>query len=153
MSKSIVVGAVVLVAIAVGVAYLTRESTDLPGATTPAAADKKTAAGQAPGVAHEAAPAPQPLDPLLAPLQVSPDNRLIKFIVGENGKVIAEIDQDPGSASFGKPMREYLYYGDKVVGLTAYRYAGDRVEVTRTAVSYKPDGSVDAVWELAKEIK
>jgi hypothetical protein len=84
---------------------------------------------------------------------VSPDNPSIKFIVGENGKVIAEIDQYPGSASFGKPTREYVYYGDKVVAHTAYRYAGSHVEVTRTVVSYKPDGSVDEVRELAKETK
>lgn len=63
--------------------------------------------------------------------------------MGENGKVIAEIDKDPASISFKKPLREYTYAGDRVIGLTTYRYLPDQVEIGRTRVSYKPDGSVD----------
>ena len=88
-----------------------------------------------------------PADPRLAALQVSPDNGLIKFVVGDNGKVIAEIDQDPASPGFGRPSREYIYMGDKVVALTAYRYMNDHVEITRTMVAYQPDGSVAEIKE------
>jgi hypothetical protein len=90
---------------------------------------------------------PLPSDPRLTALQVSPDTGLIKFIKAADGKVIAEIDQDPASLGYGKPSREYVYAGDKVVGVTAYRYMRDQVEVSRTMVAYKPDGSVDAIKE------
>jgi hypothetical protein len=85
----------------------------------------------------------EPSDPRLAVLAVSPDNGLIQFVRAPDGKVITEIDKDPSSPSVGRPLREYLYAGDKVVGLTAYRYLGDHIEINRTMVSYKPDGSVD----------
>jgi hypothetical protein len=88
-----------------------------------------------------------PPDPRLAALMVSPDNGLIEFVHGTDGKVITEIDKDPGSVGFRKPMREYMYSGDKVIGLTAYRYLPEHVEITRTSVSYKPDGSVDRYSE------
>lgn len=150
MRKSIIVGAVVLVAVTVGAVYLTGDSTDQRDATTPPAAQKTTPAAQSAGASNTEAPRPAdspPLDPRLVPLQVSPANDLIKFVLGENGKVIAEIDQDPTSASFGKPTREYLYFADKIVALTEYRYSSNQVEVTRTRVSYKPDGSVDEVQQ------
>jgi hypothetical protein len=131
MRKSILVGAAALVAVAVGAVYFTGDSTERRAATAPPAADKTTA----------------PPDPKLAPLQVSPDNGSIKFIVGDNGKVIAEIDRDPKSASYGRPTREYLYFGDKIMALTEYRYVSDKVEITTKRISYKPDGSVDAVKE------
>jgi hypothetical protein len=86
-------------------------------------------------------------DPRLAALEVSPDNGLIEFVRGSDGKVIAEIDKDPSSPGFQKPLREYLYSDGRVVGVTSYRYFPDHVEVSRTAVSYKPDGSVDEYSE------
>jgi hypothetical protein len=89
-------------------------------------------------------------DPRLAVLQVSPDNGLIKFVVDASGRVIAEIDQDRASPGFGKPAREYLYVGDKVVELTTYRYMSDHVEIARTMVAYKPDGSVDEIRESTR---
>jgi hypothetical protein len=62
--------------------------------------------------------------------------------------VIAEIDNDPASPGFGKPTREYLYFGDKIVRLTAYQYMSDHVVVSRTMVSYHPDGSVEDMKEM-----
>lgn len=161
MNKSILIGAAVLVAIGAGIVYLTNESTDEPAATAASAAGKPNGAPPAAGAGPHngmsqagAAAAPGrtdakavPPDPRLAVLQVSPDNGLIKFVIGENGKVISEIDQDPSSIGFGKPTREYLYMGDKVVGLTAYRYMSDHVEVSRTMVAYKADGSVEEIRE------
>lgn len=155
--NTIIAGALVLAAIAGGVVYLTDDS---PQPTGQSAANGNTpGAAPATGAATEsvtsptnttAAPGreqtqPPPPDPRLAALQVSPDNGLIKFIVGDNGKVIAEIDQDPASPGFGKPSREYMYRGNQVVGLAEYRYMSDHVEITQTTVAYKPDGSVDEI--------
>jgi hypothetical protein len=92
-----------------------------------------------------------PADPRLAALMVSPRSDLIEFVAGADGKVIKEIDQDPSSLGFRKPLREYSYSGGKVVGLTAYRYLADHVEITRTVVSYKADGSVDQYLESTSE--
>jgi len=83
-----------------------------------------------------------PADPRLAALLVTPDNGQIEFVKGADGRVIQEIDKDPNSLGYGKPLRDYVYAGDKVVGLTAYRYQANQVEVIRAAVAYKPDGSI-----------
>ena len=90
---------------------------------------------------------PVSADPRLRALMVSPDNGLIEFVAGPDGKVLKELDKDPNSPGYRKPLREYIYSGDRVVGLTAYKYLGDQVQVVRTAVSYKPDGSVDQYRE------
>jgi len=84
-----------------------------------------------------------PADPRLAALAVSPDNGLIEFVPGRDGRIVKEIDKDPSSFGYGKPLREYTYAGDRIVGLTSYVYFADHVQATRTRVSYKPDGSVD----------
>ena len=78
---------------------------------------------------------------------VSPDNALIEFVPDDNGKVIKEIDNDPNSAGYRKPLREYTYAGERVVGLVSYKYLGDQVQIVKAAVSYKPDGSVDQYQE------
>lgn len=158
--NTIIVGALVLTAVVAGAVYLTNDSTEQPAATTSPAANEHTGAGPTPDATAPgnemsrdgAAPGrpnarPLPPDPRLAALQVSPDNGLIKFVTAPDGKVIAEIDQDPASLGFGKPTREYTYMGGKVVGLTAYRYMSDHVEISRTMVSYKQDGSVDELRE------
>lgn len=160
--NTILVGALVLVAVVAGAIYFTNDSTEQPTATS-SAPNKNTGAGPTPGAT---APGnemsqdgtttdrpnarPLPPDPRLAALQVSPDNGLIKFVTAPDGKVIAEIDQDPASLGFGKPTREYTYMGGKVVGLTAYRYMSDHVEISQTVVAYKPDGSVDDLRESTR---
>jgi hypothetical protein len=154
-TRTVVVGAVALAAAIAGVVWLTGDPVDQhAAATTPSASDSSAGAGpvSTPGSQNQPAPASQradamPADPRLAALQVSPDNGSIKFVVGDRGKVIAEIDQDPASLGFGKPSREYIYMGDKVVALTAYRYMSDHVEITRTMVAYQPDGSVAEIKE------
>jgi hypothetical protein len=154
---------VVVVAVAVGVfiaavVYLKDDSADQPPAPIQAAPRKEAGAGpvmpQA-GAPYNSVPGgspsePQrtdskrvPPDPRLTALMVSPDNDLIEFVRGSDGKVITEIDKDPSSPGFRKPTREYTYSGDRVIGLTSYRYLPGHVEISRTTVSYKPDGSVD----------
>lgn len=88
-----------------------------------------------------------PQDPRLAALEVSPENGLIEFVRGPDDRVIVEIDKDPNSPGFRKPLREYTYSDGKVVGLTSYLYFPDHVEISRTVVSYKPDGSIDEFEE------
>ena len=155
--KNTIAGAVVVFAIVVaGGLYLRKDSTPansapaLSAAAAPAhaaAVGSTTPADGAPRAPLTQVARPLPSDPRLAALAVSPDNGLIQFVVGKDGKVISEIDQDPNSLGFKKPLREYTYSGERVTGLTAYKYLGDQVQVTRTAVSYKPDGSVDQYRE------
>ncbi|HMN46395.1 MAG TPA: hypothetical protein PKE27_17585 [Povalibacter sp.] len=158
MSRTTVVtGIVVAVAIA-GAIYLNRRSTDDAPPRTDAAAQQASLPKE--GVRTDSTPAasavaqlssapvrPAPDDPRLVALQVSTDNGLIEFIKDANGKVIQEIDQDAGSLGFRKPLREYMYAGDKMIGVTSYQYFPDHVQVNTTAVSYKPDGSVDQLIE------
>jgi len=154
--KPMVIGALAVGAFIAAVVYLKHDSAaEQAPATTmrsapshdPTRAEPVTpaAAPSEPGRA-DSKPAPPP-DPRLAALAVSPDNGLIEFVRATDGKVISEIDKDPSSPSFKKPLREYLYSGDRVVGLTAYRYLPDHIEISRTAVSYKPDGTVDQFAE------
>lgn len=152
-SKALVIGAVALAAVVAGVVWSKRDVIDPPTATTPSAsvnagAELDNSNSQPHGSASPRTnAATQAPDPRLAALQVSADNGLIKFIVADNGKVIAEIDQDPASPGFGRPSREYVYMGDKVVALTAYRYMSDHVEITRTQLAYQPDGNVAEMKE------
>lgn len=160
MNRTTIVGAIALGAIIAGAMYL--NSADQSAGTASPTADERHVVGSARQDVHQPASstddttsrthseqprqrdAPSlPADPRLAALAVSPDNGLIEFVTAADGKVIAEIDKDPGSASFKKPLREYIYSGGRVVGLTDYRYLPDQIEITTTAVSYKPDGSVD----------
>jgi hypothetical protein len=156
MNKGFIAGAVAVAAVFAGVVYFAGRS-DAPESTVANAAKsavkEKTPAtanaAQGPQVTSraDASGRPAPVDPRLAALMVSPDNGVIEFVKGGDGRVIREIDQDPNSLGYKKPLREYVYSGDKIVGLTTYRYHADQVEVVRTAVSYKPDGSVDQYRE------
>lgn len=167
--KPIVIGALVIAAFVGGVLFFkhdwngSRSAVTTPSGAGRTASDSTAAAGSANEAAHDASAAagsapdaagsgarvadsssgPAPSDPRLAAFAVSQDNGLVQFVRAPDGKVIAEIDKDPASLGFGKPSREYLYSGNKVVGLTAYRYFADHVEINRSSVSYKPDGSVD----------
>ncbi len=166
MRKTVVVGAVAFVAVIAGMGYVINDSrrsaaTDQPEVakrtsaealarqdiTQRSAGSQSETRRQPTQVTSEAVPA----DPRLAALLVSPRSDLIEFVVGDDGQVIREIDQDPSSLGFKKPAREYTYSRGKVVGLTAYRYLGDYVEITRIAVSYKPDGSVDRYFESTSQ--
>jgi hypothetical protein len=159
MKKPIVIGALAIAGYVAAVVYLGHDAANPSKATTEAASAQagKRAGAASTGIAPASRPAgvgPSaagistsnavgPSDPRLAVLAVSQDNGLIQFVRLPDGKVISEIDKDPASPSYGRPLREYMYVGDKVIGLTAYRYLGDHIEIDKTMVSYKPDGSVD----------
>jgi hypothetical protein len=158
MNKAFIAGAVAVVAVFGAVIWFAGDRGEAPQAT-PVAADPAADKAAAPeplrstsGLPVEAPKAADaartvPADPRLAALAVSPDNGLIKFVTGDNGKVIQEFDNDPNSPSYRKPLREYMYAGDRVVGLTSYQYQGDQVQISRTVVTYKSDGSIDQYQE------
>jgi hypothetical protein len=152
--KEIIVGVVAVAAVFAGVLYYAKDAGKEPSAAS--APDEQTivpepkplANEQPTPVARAGTPArPVTSDPRLAALMVSPANALIEFVPDADGRVIKEIDKDPASPGYKKPLREYMYAGDKVVGLTSYKYLGGQVQVVRVMVTYKPDGSVDKYME------
>jgi len=154
MKKEIIVGAVAVAAVFAGVLYYAKDAGDESSATASpdeqtSVPEPKTVANELPTpVARAGTPArPATSDPRLAALMVSPASALIEFVPDADGRVIKEIDKDPNSPGYKKPLREYMYAGDKVVGLTSYKYLGDQVQVLKVAVTYKPDGSVDKYIE------
>lgn len=153
MKKSLVLGGIAVAAVFAGVWYFAGREPGLTTGHSPlATADRSGAVAATAPAARDAAPASAavnaaPYDPRLQALMVSPDNGLIEFVKDANGKVIKEIDQDPSSARYGQPSREYTYSGNQVVGLTTYKHLGNQVQVSRIMVSFKPDGSVEEFRE------
>lgn len=157
MKKSIVAGAIAVVAVFAGVLYFAGDfANDSPAKAAPAKNEVKspapadTIAARPPVSKSTAASRPVISDPRLAALMVSPDNSLIDFFADAEGRVIKEIDNDPNSPSFGKSLREYTYAGDKVIRLVVYRYLGGQVQVVTADVVYKPDGSIDRYEESTR---
>jgi hypothetical protein len=158
MSKAAILGAVAVVAVFAGVYYVARDR-DAGVEPQAGAAVKSDPAAPPPSpspvdATKSTAPVPVrpavPSDPRLAALMVSQASDLVELVPGEDGRVIKEIDKDPASAGFGKPLREYTYHGDKVTGLTVYRYLGGQTQIIRADVTYKPDGSVDQYRETTE---
>jgi len=86
-------------------------------------------------------------DPRLINLLPSQDNGLIEFVTDPDGRVLKEIDKDPSSFGFKKPLKEYYYVGERPVGVTKSHYLGNQVAVTTITVTYKADGSIDQYKE------
>ncbi|MGC3980187.1 MAG: hypothetical protein QM808_02915 [Steroidobacteraceae bacterium] len=155
MRKTLIAGAVILVAAAVGITYLGSDSLDESPTSPESKASSRTEGKSVVPTADvqlnstSGVPDAKPAlnDPRLVALAVSQDNGYIEFVTEPGGKVIKEIDKNPTSLGFKKPLREYLYSGNQVVGLTAYQYFGDHVQVIETKVSYKPDGNINQYAE------
>jgi hypothetical protein len=158
MKKSLVLGGIAVAAVFAGVWYFAGRE---PGLTTghppSSAADPRgtaaatpAAPASGPSVPASAAASAAPSDPRLQALRVSPDNGLIEFVKDADGRVIREIDQDPNSAGFGKPTREYTYFGNQVVGLTSYTHLGNQIQVSRIMVAYRPDGGIEELRETTE---
>ena len=148
MRKTLVAGGIAVVAVFAGVLYFARDPAPQTAATGQPSEGQSSQGEGADGREADrfgSGPLQRPAvsDPRLAALMVSPDNAMIEFVAGSNGKVIKEIDNDPNSPGYRKPLREYTYAGDRVVVLTAYQYLADQVQIRRIMVTYKPDGSVD----------
>jgi len=159
VNKTLVAAVVAGVAVFAGVVYFAREpATPGPAAGEPApkspvaAEAAKPTTTRAP-VSRQVPPSrPVASDPRLAALMVSPDrgDGLIEFFADAEGRVINEIDNDPNSARYRKPLREYTYAGDKVIRLVAYKDLGNQVQIITANVVYKPDGSVDRYDEQTR---
>lgn len=162
MSRGVVIVVLAAAAVFGGVWYLSSQSGhEAENEPSPADAAAQAAAPPGSGGAAEAASSPAapalgamdskgrpvPTDPRLTALMVTPENALIEYVKGPDGRVIQELDNDPNSPRFRKPLREYLYAGANVAGLTTYRNVGGQIEVVKVSVSYKEDGSVDQYRE------
>lgn len=157
MRKTLIGGAVAVVAVFAGVVYFARDRTPpAPDATPPQAAEAPAPAPATPVTApppaarSSAASRPAPADPRLAALMVSPHDDLIEFFAAADGKVIKEVDNDPNSAGYRMPLREYTYAGDKVVRLVSYKYLGNQTQIVEANVTYKADGRVDKYEESTR---
>lgn len=158
-TKVVIAGAVAAIAVFAAVVYYARDPSPAPPAA-PASATPAPAPAAAVPPAPVQSPKLQRVDASARP--VAPDPRLaaimgpavrddrVEYLAGPDGRVIQEIDQDPSSRGFRRPLREYLYAGDKIAGVTTYRYLGDQVQVIRARVSYKPDGTIDKFDEATE---
>jgi hypothetical protein len=159
MNKPVVAGVIAAVAVFAGVLYSERQPaqnrplddgpTKAQGIPAPAV---QPAAPTRPDYVASSKPPPRttPADPRLAALMVSPDNALIEYFSDPEGRVIREVDNDPNSPGYRKPLREYSYAGNQVIRLVTYHYRGDQVQVTTTDVTYKADGNVDQFHEATR---
>jgi hypothetical protein len=161
MNGKVLAGGIAVVAVFAAVIHFARESRT-PGvpeeATNTAAATsgEETAPREAPRsvVPADVTPnRPAPTDPRLAALLGQPENALVEYIAGPDGRVIQEIDNDPASQGYRKPLRDYLYAGDKIAGITTYKYLGTQVQTRRVLVTYEADGSVDELRETTDYAK
>jgi hypothetical protein len=158
--KTLVAGAIAVVAVFAGVIYFARDpEQQAPAASQPPAGEgaraeavKPAAEAPLPATRSDTPRRPVTSDPRLAALMVSPDNGLIEFATDDNGKVFKEIDNDPNSPGYRRPLREYSYAGDQVVRLVSYRYLGDEVQIVQADVTYKPDGTVDEYRESTSHV-
>jgi hypothetical protein len=154
--NSFIVGAIVAAA-ALGLAVrFLRTPADSPAevqtAAVPAAAQSPSpppSPGTSPAPLERSAPArpPTATDPRLAALLGAPGDALVQYKTAPDGRVIQEVDLDPNSQGYLKPMREYQYAGDRLAVVTVYRYLGTQLQVTRATASYKADGSIDEYHE------
>jgi hypothetical protein len=159
MNKSVVAGVIAAAAVFAGVIYFERgpaQSASLQDAPAKAATTPEEAAKPptptGPGLVSSSTPPPRPasVDPRLAALMVSPNNAQIEYFSDPEGRVIKEIDKDPNSPGFGKPLREYTYAGNRVIRLATYHYLGSQLQVVTADVVYKADGSIDQFRESTR---
>jgi hypothetical protein len=152
---TVVAGGIALVVVFAGVYWIARDPLPAgPAATAADSAPTEPATAEPPSSANPASrPSPiraTPEDPRLAALMGPPADPLIEYLPGPDGRIIKEIDRDPNSQGYSKPLREYLYADGKLIGVTAYKYLGNQVQVIRASVTYKPDGSVDDYREITE---
>jgi len=159
MNKSLVAGTIAVVAVFAGVAWFIRDTAEEPRAVTPPAKPEAAPVAQAapavrapPMTRGTAASRPAVTDPRLAALIVSADNGLVEFLADPDGRVIREIDNDPASPGYRKPLRDYTYAGDKVIRLVKYLYTGNEVQTVTADVRYKADGSIDQYRESTEYV-
>lgn len=85
-----------------------------------------------------------------AKLALSTDNGNVEFIKNTQGQVIRELDQDPTSPSFKKPLSDYGYQNGKVNSVTRYEYNAGLVTIYRLQVAYDAAGNIVDFRESAR---
>lgn len=156
MKRTLVAAGIGAIAVFAGILWFARETEPAAGSaaqTPPAAAPGERAESPEIGSATPETPSPiavqRPVvvDPRVAALMGPPNDPLIEYVAGPDGRLIKEIDKDPNSQGYLKPLREYSYAGDKLVAIVARKYLGNHVQVIRARVTYNSDGSVDQYGE------
>lgn len=156
MKKSVLAATIAAVAVFAGVFYFAREpgektrTGDVPAKTaaTPAKTVKPAVPAQPLAVSRSAPPSrPASADPRVAALMASRDDALIEYFSDPAGRLIKEIDNDPASQGYRRPLREFTYAGNQVIQVVTYHYLGDQVQVSKAIITYKADGSVDQFHE------
>jgi hypothetical protein len=149
MNRSLVTGLVAAVAVFGGTLWFMRDPADGSKAAPAANAREQARAATPPGIAPpamspgSAASRPTSTDPRLAALIGAPSGALVDFLLDAEGRLIKEMDSDPGSPGYRRPLREYTYMGDKVIRLVKYQYNGNETQIITADIVYRPDGSID----------
>lgn len=156
MSRPLVIGAVALAAVAAGALWFVRAPSEgaraVPAAGTadPGTAVKLPVSARPELTRGSAASRPAAPDPRLAVLLGSSDATAVDFLLDADGRLVKEVDADPASAGYRRPLREYTYAGDKLISLVKYRYTDRETQIIRADVVYRPDGSVDQYHETTR---
>src|SRR5688500_10201075 len=112
MRGMLVAGGIAVAAVFVGVYWLARDPAPAApepetSAQPPVIPDPAPPAVEAPALPSRAPPKrPEVTDPRLAKLLGRPDDALVEYLPGPDGRVIKEIDRDPNSQGYLKPSRE-----------------------------------------------
>jgi hypothetical protein len=153
MNRSIVMGLVAALAVSGGTLWFMRDSADGSKAAPPAGTSDQARQATPPVIARpvmlpgSAASRPVATDPRLASLIAAPEGALVDFLLDADGRLIKEMDSDPSSPGYRRPLREYSYSGDRVIRLVKYQYTGNETRIIRTDVVYRLDGSIDQYHE------
>jgi hypothetical protein len=130
------------------------DATALPpahGKTQAAPQANPAAPAAAPRSMSGTPPRPDVDDPRLVALMNSSGETQVEWIPDADGRLIRELDSNPDSPGYRKPLRDYTYVGGKLSSVTRYRYlGGNQVEIRSARVAYRADGSVDQVQESVR---
>ncbi len=81
-------------------------------------------------------------DRRLANLIVEKDNPMVEYVYDESGLIIKEIDKEPSSISYKKPLKLYQYKNGKVVKVEKYEYFSTETHITTIDAAFNDDGSI-----------
>jgi hypothetical protein len=140
----------VLAAVIVGVVLLAAMAVLLRRAPDADAAARRPVAAPPPPLSG---PPPRPRfeDPRLASMVESPQGSRVEWVPDPQGRLMREMDADPASPGYRKPLRDYLYNGERVTQITRYRYQDDgQVEISTARIAYAADGSLEQVQQASR---
>jgi hypothetical protein len=155
MKVSFITAGIAAVAVFAGVYWFARDRAPAPAAEIPGEAPATPPADANPADAAPPSAALPPTRPAVNDARLEaligpPDDAMVEYRAGPDGRVIQEVDNDPNSPGYRQPLRDYSYVGGQVAAITVYKYLGDQVQVIRATASYKPDGSIDQYNETTE---